>query len=199
MRKIAFTLAVTLLLSACAGVSSDYKFDPKKTDGLILGSITYDSSIGQYSLIFISQASATPQLASVGYSMWPPLGPLHDDLLNAKGGTFALAVPAGEYRIVGWQITQGYKITRNSVPISIPFTVAQGKSSYLGNLHFDEDWENIQLRDKAERDLPVLQSRVNILKTTPIEFGIEKSLVLKKFGGEYSSRYKTPIFIPIVR
>jgi hypothetical protein len=131
--------------------------------------------------------------------MWPPLGPLRDDQLDAKGGTFTLAAPAGEYRIVGWQIKQGYKITRNSVPISIPVTVAQGKSSYLGNLHFDEHWENVQLRDKSDRDIPVMQTRVEVLKTTPIEFSIAKGVAWEKFGGEYSSRYQMPIIIPIVR
>ena len=199
MHRVSSYVVVATLLSACAGVPSDYKFDPKKSDGLVLGSITYESSIGQYALILVPQTSSNALVASVGYSMWPPLGPLRDEKLDAKGGTFTLAAPAGEYRIVGWQIKQGYKITRNSVPISIPFTVAQGKSSYLGNLHFDEHWENVQLRDKADRDLPVIQSRLEVLKTTPIEFSIAKGFAWEKFGGEYSSRYQMPIIIPIVR
>ena len=193
-------LFFVLVLAGCANVPSDYKFTESSDEGLIVGSITYDSSLGLYSLAVVPLAGTKLPRINVGYAMWPPLGPLTDDALKARGGTFAVAVPAGAYQVVGWQITQGYKITRPSRPVSIPFTVETGKVSYLGNLHFDEDWK-VALRDRSERDLPVLMSRYNSLKTAPLAFTISTGLDIQGLGGDYDSRIVPPgmIFVPIRR
>lgn len=198
MNRLLLALTLALLGASCANVPSDYKFDPAKDDGLVIGSITYDSSLGKYSLIVISPGSSKPLAMSVGYSQWPPLGPLNDDALKARGGTYAIAAPAGNYRIIGWEIRQGAKSTRNSAPIDVPFTVDKGKASYLGNLHFSEDWE-VSLRDRSARDLPVLQTRYETLKQAPLQFTIAKDTNIEKLGGEYRSQFQIPIFVPIVR
>lgn len=197
MLRRAALFAALALLSGCASVPKDFQFDPSSSDGLIVGSITYESSIGQYSLV-IAAPGGKFLVASVGYSMWPPLGPLQDEKLGTRGGTFALAAPAGEYQIVGWQIKQGYKTTRNTVPISIPLVVGKAGTSYVGNLHFSPHWDDNRLRDMSERDLPVLASRYDAIKSAPVAFTIAKGTELPKFGGEYSSRYQMPIIIPIV-
>ena len=189
---------VAALLASCANVPSDYKFDPTSNDGLVVGSITYDSSLGLYSLVVISPGSSKLLKMSVGYSQWPPLGPLTDDALKARGGTYAIAAPAGSYRIVGWEIRQGAKITRSAAPIEVPFTVEKGRASYLGNLHFSEDWE-VSLRDRSSRDLPVLRARYTVLEQAPLQFTIAKDMNIEKLGGEYRSQFQLPIFIPIAR
>jgi hypothetical protein len=57
--KIHFlSLVAAMALSACANISSSYKFDPTSEDGLIVGSITYDSSIGLYALAISPPPSA---------------------------------------------------------------------------------------------------------------------------------------------
>jgi hypothetical protein len=198
MNRLLAVLAAALFAS-CANVPSDYKFDHTKDDGLVIGSITYDSSLGLYSLVVVSPGSSKPLVMSVGYSQWPPLGPLTDDALKARGGTYAITAPAGSYRIIGWQIRQGAKITRNSVAIDAPFTVEKGKASYLGNLHFSEDWD-VSLRDQSSRDLPVLQTRYDVLKQAPLQFTIAKDTNIERLGGEYRSQFQMPmIFVPIVR
>lgn len=193
-------LLLALALAGCANVPSDYKFSESNDEGLIVGSITYDSSIGLYSLAVVPPAGTKLPRINVGYAMWPPLGPLTDDALKARGGTFAVAVPAGTYQVVGWQITQGYKITRPTRPVSIPFTVEKGKASYVGNLHFDEDWK-VALRDRSERDWPVLMSRYDSLKAAPLAFTIATGVDIQGLGGDYDSRVVPPgvIFIPIRR
>jgi hypothetical protein len=193
-------LLLALALASCANVPSDYKFNESSSEGLIVGSITYDTSIGLYALVVVPSAGSIQPRINVGYAMWPPLGPLTDDALKVRGGTFAVAVPAGRYEVIGWQITQGYKITRPTRPVSIPFTVEKGKASYLGNLHFDEDWK-VALRDRSERDLPILMNRYDSLKTAPLAFTIAKGVDIQALGGDYDSRISPPgvIFIPIRR
>jgi hypothetical protein len=198
MNRLLLALFAALVATSCANVPADYKFDAAKDDGLIVGSITYDSSIGRYSLIAVPSGASKPSVMSVGYSQWPPLGPLNDDALKARGGTYAVAAPAGSYRVVGWEIRQGAKITRNSAPIDVPFTVEKGKASYLGNLHFSQDWD-VSLRDRSARDLPVLQARYEALKQAPLQFTIAKDVNIEKLGGDYRSQFQIPIFIPIAR
>ena len=189
-------LFAACLFTSCANVPSSYKFDPANDEGLIVGSITYDGSIGLYIMVVSTPPAAPPPKIDVGYSMWPPLGPLFDDGLKTRGGTFAVKATPGTYSIRAWRIKQGYKISQSTSPIDIPFTVERGKTSYIGNLHFSEHWE-VSLRDRSERDLPVLQSRYEVLKSAPLAYTITKDTDIKGLGGAYRSSVQMPIFIPI--
>jgi hypothetical protein len=196
--------AVLALLSSCANIPSDFRFDPSKDEGLIVGSITYESALGLYSLIVVGEsgaAAAAHPMINVGYSMYPALGPTYDDALKAKGGTFAVTVPAGSYRIVGWRAKQGYKVSGPSRRFEIPFVVERGKASYVGNLNFSPDWE-VSIRDRSERDLPALNAKYSALVTAPLAYTIAKYTDLKNVGGEYQSTMEMPsmpIFVPVKR
>jgi hypothetical protein len=145
MKSRFFSLLSIAALTACSNISSSYKFDPASEDGLIIGTITYDSSIGLYALVVSPPPAAPPPKIDVGYSMWPPLGPLFDETLKARGGTFAVPAKAGTYTIRGWAIKQGQKVSRPTSPVDIGFTVEKGKSSYIGNLHFSTGQSEIFL------------------------------------------------------
>jgi hypothetical protein len=203
IRRALLVLSVALMTS-CANVSSDYRFDPSKDEGLIVGSITYESALGLYSLVVTgtdpTTSVARPKI-DVGYSMYPALGPTYDDALSAKGGTFAVAVPAGSYKIVAWFAKQGAKVSGPTRRFEIPFTVERGKASYVGNLNFSPDWE-VSLRDRSDRDLPALAAKYSALKTAPLAYTIAQGTDLKNLGGEYQSRIDfsaVPIFVPIKR
>ena len=198
MRKFTLAFLAVLALSACANISTGYKFEPGSEDGLIIGTITYDSSIGLYTMIVTPPPAATPPKIDVGYSMWPPLGPLFDETISARGSTFAVPARAGQYSIRAWHIKQGYKVSTSTARIDIPFTVEKGKASYIGNLHFSEDWE-VSLRDRSARDLPALKAKYEVLRTAPIAYTITSGTDLKGLGGKYESRMGMPIFIPIAR
>jgi hypothetical protein len=200
------TLAVlaAALLTSCANVPSDFRFDPTKSEGLIVGSITYESSLGLYSLVVTgtepATATARPTI-NVGYSMYPALGPTYDDMLKAKGGTFAVAVPAGSYKIVAWVAKQGVRVSTPSRRFEIPFVVERGKASYVGNLNFSPDWE-VSLRDQSARDLPALAAKYNVLQAAPLAYTIAEGTDLRGLGGDYESRFdysSVPIFVPIKR
>lgn len=192
------------MLTSCANVPADFQFDASKDVGLIVGSITYESSIGLYALAVVGSSEATSTVRpkiDVGYSMFPPLGPLYDEALKAKGGMFAVAVPAGNYKIVGWAVRQGAKISGPGQRVDIPFVVERGKASYVGNLHFSPDWE-VSLRDRAARDLPALSAKYDALKKAPLAYTIAQDTDLRGIGGEYQSRFdysSVPIFVPVKR
>ncbi|RZI56539.1 MAG: hypothetical protein EOP37_23765 [Rubrivivax sp.] len=195
MKRRLICLALALITTACANIPPSYKFDPSASEGLIIGSITYDSTFGLYALKLTPPPSVTEPKVDVGYSMWPPLSPMYDDQLKAKGGTFAVSVPAGVYRIRGWKIEQGYRVRESSAPIDLEFTVEAGKAIYLGNLHFSRKQE-ASLRDRSERDLPVLQAKYAVLKTAPLTSSIEAGVDLQDVGGRFRQHWD-PVYIRI--
>lgn len=198
--------AAPLLLASCANVPSDFKFDPKKASGLVVGSISYETSFGKYVLAAQSEESGTGVAFSIGCAFWPCFETT-DDPAYSKGetpkqraGGFALELPAGKYRLTGWWVRRGDFLSRSATPFSIPFVVEQGHASYLGNLHFDGEWENVTLRDRASRDLPLLNERYAALRAAPLAHTIAPGVEISKLGGAYDTRLEyrpVPIYIPV--
>lgn len=186
-------LVVALLpfaVAACAGSASrNARLDPRKSEGVIVGSVTFESGRGEYGLLVQGKTSPDVLFGSVSRGAF---GSKFDPLLQTRGGTFALVVPAGEYRIAGWRRVRGLEIAANAVPISIQFTVEQGKGAYVGNLHFDPHWENVQLLDMSERDFPVFRRRYEVLSKAPLELVLPKGFSAEDFGGGYVYRYAVP-------
>jgi hypothetical protein len=156
---------IVLLLAAstssgasAASVSSDFRFGPASDQALVVGSITYDSGLGLYSVDATGRDGSSVFMASVGTAMWPAFSPMFDDALQKKGGTFAVAVTPGQYTLQRWRIQQGPGIQASPQPIGIAFQASAGQITYLGNFHFDAEG-NVTLEDRADRDLPVLRDR----------------------------------------
>lgn len=203
LRKL-LTLTITFALSACVNVAQDFKFQPDGTTGLAIGSVSYESGLGKYFLV--TQNVETQKVYEFGFGcpVFPCLESANDDAYSTneqpkqRGGGYAVEVPAGRYRIIGWHVVQGYKNSRSFHPADIPFTVQRGEASYLGNLHFDADWEAVQLRDKSTRDLPLLQAKFLLLKSTPMAYTIAPDMRVERLGGEYQSRIEGFVFIPML-
>jgi hypothetical protein len=123
------------------------------------------------------------------------------ELPKQRAGGFAVEVPEGSYRIVAWRVTKGSMGYHSSLPISIEFRVECGMTSYLGNLHFDEEMENVKLRDRSSRDLPLLTAKYPVLRTAPLAFAITPGMEVTKLGGEYkrSIHIEGLIFVPVRR
>ena len=200
-----FALLVTGLLSACAAnVPTDYKVDPQKPLGLVVGSITFESSMGSYRVVVVpvKDGPVAPEEVKVlkaGDAQWTPFTRFYDDDLKGKGDTFAVEMPAGNYRIRAWHVVQGAKRSSSTNPIDIPFTVEPGKAIYVGAFNWDSHWVNITLRDQSSRDIPILEKRFPGLKAAPIAMGIAPGTVLEKLGGDYRYRVDMPIFVPVAR
>jgi hypothetical protein len=199
--------ACTILLGSCANVPTNFKFDPAKPTGLVVGTISYESGLGKYFLIAMSQSAQAPVELGFGCPIWPCIEPADDpafskdELPKQRGGGFAVEIPEGVYRIVGWRVVQGAARSRSTSPINIDFRVERGRASYIGNLHFDGDWENVSLRDRSSRDLPLLQAKYDVLRTIPIAFTISPGAEITKLGGAYqrTMHIEGPIFVPARR
>ena len=203
--RVFWALCLSVLAAACGNIPADYKFDPSKPKGVVIGSVSYESSMGKYSMYAASPA--LPGGVEFSFGCATPLfcTQFNDSDFSAKelpkqrGGGFAVEVPEGTYRIVGWHVVRGSHHSNSTRPINIEFTVERGKATYIGNLHFDADWEDVKLRDKAARDLPLLQSKYPVLKAAPTAFAIAPGVEIRKLGGGYQSRIDGPIFIPVGR
>jgi hypothetical protein len=209
MLRLFLRLLPLVFLASCANVASDFKFDPNKTNGLVVGSISFESSLGRYFLIAQSTTTAQTVQFAFGCTLFPCIVESSDDPKFSKGetpkqrgGGFAIEVPEGTYRIVSWRVARGYIVSRSANPINIEFTVERGKASYIGNLHFDEDWEDVSLRDKSSRDLPLLREQYPILRSTELAFTMAPERTVGHLGGDYRTGMEgnpVPIYVPIIK
>jgi hypothetical protein len=208
MHRLLFCLLPLALISSCANVSSDFKFDPTKPNGLVIGSISYESGLARFFLVATSTTTPNTVEFAFGCALVPCLQPSDDshfskgEMPAQRGGGFAVEIPEGSYRISSWRAARGYIISRSASPIGIEFTVARGKASYIGNLHFDADWENVTLRDKSRRDLPLLREQYPVLQSVELAFTIAPDAAVPRLGGIYQTGIelpRTPIFVPVIK
>ena len=206
MRVLHFTaaLAVCVLVVSCASpaarqsVDADFKLNPNGTTGIAVGSITYDTGLGVYSVSWTPSAGGTGVYAGgVGYAMWPPLGPEYDSDLKAKGGTFAVEVPAGEYTLQRWSQRAGYMVYSSKRPIGLTFTVLPGKVTYLGNFHFNKS-DEVSLEDRSSRDIPILKARYGSVRAADVGMSIADGFSLQAIGGEVQRTMDLPAYRPIL-
>jgi len=194
-------LSVTVLLSSCASTSipPDFRFGPQTAQALVVGSITYDSALGAYSVSATSRDGGSVFRAKVGYSTWPPLGPEFDDALKKKGGTFAVAITPGQYTLQRWEIRQGEMVFAAARPIGLVFKADAGQITYLGNFHFDKNGD-VALSDQAARDLPILQTRFPAAALTAPAHAIPAGARLERIGnnpgGRIDDRFYTLSLVP---
>jgi hypothetical protein len=202
--RLSVALGLALFASACANIPSDFKFKPDGTTGLVVGSVSFESGLGRYFLVAQNLDSLKVIELGFGCSMVPCIETSDDSAYSAnespkqRGGGYAVEVPEGRYRIIGWHVVQGYINSRSKVPPNVPFAVERGKASYLGNLHFDAHWESVQLRDRASRDLPLLKTSYAFLNSTPFAYTIAPGASLPNFGGDYRRGPEGPIFVPMI-
>ena len=193
--RLALHLLLLLALSACATTNI-----PEGTPrGLVVGSVTYESSVGVYAFVITNKEGKRVASPGVGSGMWTPFLKEDDEDLKERGGTVNLELPAGEYRLVGWEVRRAQTTYRSSRPYEIPFLVEPGRATYIGNLHFDKHWENVALRDRASRDLPVLTKRVQQLGTMPVAYSIAAGANIEKLGHGFVGRTEAPIYFPFPR
>lgn len=199
-----YVLGLLCFLCSCANVPSDFSFAAGKRTGLVIGSISYESGVGKYFLIAEGSDPSKLVVLSFGCALFPCFEPFNDAAFSSnetpkqRGGGYAVEVAEGTYRLKAWRVAQGVIRSNSRHPIDIEFTVEAGKASYLGNLHFDEHWQDVKLRDKALRDLPLLREKYAVLKTAPIAYTVAPGMEVGKLGGDYRRGTEGAFFVPFV-
>jgi hypothetical protein len=185
------SMAALFLLSACANAPPPVKLDADSSNGLVVGSISYESGIASFFLLAENTNTGQRVEFRFGCPSYPCSTPWKDarfstgETARQRGGGYAVAVPAGEYRIASWRAQQGGTGYHSTQPIDIPFKVEKGQVSYLGNLHFDEYWVDVQLRDRSARDLPALRESHPTIASAPMAFTIGEGTDLHELGVPY--------------
>ncbi len=176
-RHIAILLA--FILSGCATPNLDRAYSTKETsnNGVIIASLT-----------------------KTGHGHWPPgynfknidgsnkgilkfdqdmFDRITSDYSGLDGKLIVLELPAGEYQIYRWFISQGYIGLESVDGFDIRFTVEPGKAFYIGELNNDRDAGGLlgmglgrmsfNVKDGRGRDLKVVEKLYPNLASTDIQ------------------------------
>jgi hypothetical protein len=187
--KTPLLLLAALAVASCASVP-----DSPDASGRLIGTITYESSLGEYRIGLTSDRLERPALVRIGH-LWHPFVRMYDADLKMRGAPFSVNLPAGDYRIAYWEVAQGQARTTSRTPIGIPVRVEKGRATYLGNLHFSSDWE-ASLREETARDLPILRARFPELAGMPIMSSIDAGTKRERVGGSCEGSLMGPAFSP---
>ena len=213
MIRVVSALVLALFTIGCStpgAVSTDFRFSPNADTGVAVGSITYDATSGIFSLVAVPRQAEGSFSMEVGQS-WAPAwySPLDKDL-GSNGGTFVRELPAGDYVLRAWSIRNDFRLIF-SVPFVIPFSVAKGSVTYLGNLHVRNTATvgpvdatgrgrthsaDAFLLDEAVRDLPVLRSRYPGLAQAPVAVRVREGLRVNFLGSEKAPLTERDIYVP---
>jgi hypothetical protein len=210
-RLAAFSL---LLLAGCAAPNIDkaYSLDSSRGAGVAVGSLTYSGGYAAYRLHVVDVASGESYKFEHGESQTLNLAyafkgePINPDL-GMRGAAFAIELPAGNYSVRAWQVSQGAANVWSTEPTGISFRVEPGRAIYLGNFHFRETSRRVRaitgatvtLSEMSERDIPVLQKAYPSLKVSPIAQSLEPKTRIENVGGKSDGKISIPIFIPVAR
>lgn len=213
--KILFQVfACLLLLAGCAAtnIEQSYSLDPKRGTGVVTGTITYVGDYAAYRIHVADAQTGRSYTIQHGEAQSANLvrafkgEPINADL-GAKGSGFAIELPAGDYEIKSWQVSQGAANVRSTEPINIKFRVEPGQSIYLGNFHFTETARfvraitaaNLSLTEMSGRDLPVLLKAFPSLQANPIVQSLQPQTKIENVGGQSNGTIALPIFVPIAK
>lgn len=132
---------IVTILGGCAVKSIDKNFalENASSTGMIILSTSHDEAGGRATKSISMLKSATGESIGTIQSLPDAIPgiPGGSDLEDGYGKILALALPAGSYRINGWQIVygSGVRVTPIDPPDPLTFELAAGEVKYLGNLH----------------------------------------------------------------
>ena len=192
MRKRLSVVLTAILLSACAvstledTVSSDYALDSRRGEGLVILSTRWVLSCPPPGLLPIP--AVTPSLGYMDRDLKQGFGVLiaeqavRQDFENPPGLFHAQARKAGDYRFVS--IGFGFAGRSYRSPrFSIPFTVREGRATYLGEItvHVSDCRpvdgtfkSSIAVANRWDRDKVLLKQRLPKLDISTTSFDILK-------------------------
>ncbi|HRE17622.1 MAG TPA: hypothetical protein PLW86_11270 [Rhodocyclaceae bacterium] len=175
MSKIIACLFVIASLAGCANfnVKESYKLSSGEKKGLLVMSL-FDTMNEPAMLDYRPFGSL-----SKDYDLSIMIGNIQDppDWKNPRGRLVVAEIPAGKYEFFRWRSGRGSFTTYESVqPFSIPFTISEGKATYIGSVMVDvrESTKKFKLSvtDGSERDLSLLRQRFRNIEASDIRLEI---------------------------
>jgi hypothetical protein len=203
MKIMFIVLVLTVTLGGCAtpNISNDFDVSQAERSGVVSGTITYQGVYGGYTIHVSSiDGKSRYRLAHGTSQIINPLDAFVDEaidpLLGKMGSAFVVEMPAGEYRIYGWQIGVGAMDVYSSSAIDIRFKVEPKKAIYLGNFDFvvTETFMNnpsraqVTLSDQYERDLEVIRNTAPSLTDVQVTRAFEGPMDNNQIGGQGNAK-----------
>jgi hypothetical protein len=159
---------VAVLLGGCAplNINLDYSLANKPGKGVVVMSMTYTPDAPTFGLNFRPLGGKEPD-AIMSNTLPHP-----EDWKNPAGRLVVLELPVGKYEIFEWFGNW----LESKRPFSVPFTVVEGRATYIGNVRVDVLRElgtfRVSVTDKSDRDISLLLSRFKNIKSADIEKSI---------------------------
>jgi hypothetical protein len=196
-----FLVVMAVGLAACAtrNIANDYALSDGANKGVVVGSITYSGAYAGYEVHYRKVDDAAVRgffhYGMNKYLAMPRTG--KSDIAEpgnpgVRGDLFAAELPAGEYEISSWEVSQGTTATSTPTqPVSIRFTVKPGEATYLGNYHFVRTSRALTLstgyevtaKDEAARDLKIFAEKYPRLSQAKVTSGIGQGQRYEQIGG----------------
>jgi len=173
-----------LLMVGCRAINldADYVPDSSKATGVVVASLTRSGTPGFNMFVALrgvdnDYKNSVPVSDAFAPSDWECpftltfLGRFHTGTIPEDppcGRLAVLELPRGEYEFYSWHGASGNRTVRASTGFSKRFKIISGKAVYLGNIHItivQGEWGSgggtfeMKVRDKRERDLPLLATK----------------------------------------
>jgi hypothetical protein len=210
------SLALLLGLQACAQSAAEkpeFSFSPGRGTGVIVGSVTesYQASYGTTLTIEFEQVGGTRKGSIFTTSvLMTATDNDFKQVSGLRGTVYAVELPAGEYKMTGWEFKWGTVTVEPAQQRPIAFTVLPNEVAYLGNVHatLSEsrvpiigapriDAAAIGIRDEGERDAAVVRRKYPTLSSVQIRPRLLDASAWRNQSTNTSVYSPTiPVFIP---
>lgn len=166
-----YILLAAVFLSGCAtpNVDKDYVLNADSGKGLLVMSLTHvtDNIIVDYR----GKSKGRFMTGTVQYPV---------DWESPYGRLVVAELPAGRYEFYQWHSGRKY-LTYIPTPFSIPFMIAAGKVSYVGNIYISindaKKMYDVDITDQSDKDFPLMLHRFNKIRRSDIFYNIPVKMV----------------------
>lgn len=169
LKLIGLLIVINFILIGCS-FSKNTRIKPKNEFGYLIGSVTYDGMLSQYSMIYRNKVTGKTGFVYAGSAVM--FGP-KSDFNDRNGSVFCKKLPVGDYEFYKWTVGSSM-ILKTTIDFSIPFSIQEGISTYTGNFHFKQTANfglvvsdaELTVEKQEDRDKKILGQKLDKQKRT---------------------------------
>lgn len=129
---------------------------------------------------------------------------------GSRGQVYAINLTPGDYEVHRWSVDTGHAVFTPADELSLPFTIASGKSTYIGDFFFNiargqnlfglplPYLDDVEHRNSWERDLAALQRKYPTVDLGDIDFSVLETIRELEGDDGLEQRVNTPLYVPPV-